>query len=651
LTLLETGRTKMQGGDATGATAGEVLLVNMPFSNLFTPSLGLGLLKAGLARAGVHAKVFDFQLRFAEIVGQETYVAVEGHTYPEHLVGEWVFSDSLFGRAQDRDLETYAREVLSAKTVDEPDVTIYTAAFLEELLAAIRAARANVEDFLDECLETVLGHGPKVVGFTSMFEQHVASLSLAKRVKARRPDCLIVFGGSNCEGAMGVETFRQFDFIDVLVSGEGDLVFPEIVRSALERKPAPAMPGVYDRRRRTLRLLDQPPQNTRSVENLDELPVPDYDDYFVQLRATSLKPSNKPILLFETSSGCWWGEKMHCTFCGLNGATMAYRSKSAERALGELLHLTGRYPGCGLNAVDNILDMKYFKTLLRLLAEGGHDFGLFYEVKANLKKEQLRLLRDAGIKIIQPGIESLSDNVLRIMRKGVTALQNVQLLKWCMELGVRVIYNIIWGFPGESSDDYRKTIDLIPLITHLRPPVGAGTIRIDRFSPNFNEHRALGFGELTPFPAYAHVYPLDPASVFNLSYYFVPEYEKAPAEAFDTRGLSRAIREWKETYERSELFFMDKGSKLLVWDLRPGAGEQLVILDEFSRYVYLACDESRTRQQIRDAWRGASREPLDEARLKDTLDSFVGRSLMIREGEQYLSLAYRKTAAEGQARA
>jgi ribosomal peptide maturation radical SAM protein 1 len=632
------------GESQTDAPHSEVLLINMPFTVLSAPSIALGLLKSGLERAGVASRTLNFHLRFAELIGQDTYTLIEEITHPEHLVREWIFSDSLFQHPKNRDLDGYIRDVLSVRTVDDPDQPIYTQACLDKLVPAIMKARAGVEEFLNQCLETILAYRPKIVGFTSMFEQHVASLSLARRIKSRRPDCFIIFGGSNCEGLMGAETFRQFDFIDVLVSGEGDLVFPEIVQSILASKSIPAIQGVYDRSRPALRLAKQLPQNTPSVEDLDELPVPDYDEYFEQLRMSSLKLPKEPTLLFETSRGCWWGEKLHCTFCGLNGATMAYRSKSAERALDELIYLTSRHPGCSVNAVDNILDMKYFKSLLKFLAEGGYGFDLFYEVKSNLKKEQLRLLSEAGVKTIQPGIESLNDNVLRIMRKGVTALQNIQLLKWCAELNLRVVYNIIWGFPGESPDDYQKMLELIPLITHLRPPVGAGTIRIDRFSPNFNTHREMGFSKLSPFPAYGYVYPLEPEAVYNLAYFFEPEYENPTIEVTSTRGLSDGIRNWKETYERSELFFMDKGSQLLIWDLRPCAKEPLVILDEYSRSAYLACDEARSLRQVYDLCSKTSPPPLDEIRLKEALDTFVDRSLMIKEGEQYLSLAYHKSA-------
>jgi len=628
----------------TKASMSEVVLVSMPFTILSAPSIALGLLKSALTRVGVTSRSLHFHLRFAELIGQDAYTLIEEITHPEHLAREWIFSESLFRHSKNRDLDGYVREVLSVKTVDDPERPIFSEACLSELVPAILKARARVEDFLDQCLETVLALRPRIVGFTSMFEQHIASLSLAKRIKSHRSDCFIIFGGSNCEGLMGAETFRQFDFIDVLVSGEGDIVFPEIVQSILASKPIPAIPGVYNRHRPVLQLADQLPQNTPLVKDLDKLPVPDYDDYFEQLRASSLKLSEKPTLLFETSRGCWWGEKLHCTFCGLNGATMAYRSKSAERALDELIYLTGRHPGCSVNAVDNILDMKYFKTLIKLLAEGDYGFGLFYEVKSNLRKEQLRLLREAGVKTIQPGIESLSDNILKIMRKGVTALQNIQFLKWCAELNLKVVYNLIWGFPGESPDDYKKMLELIPLITHLRPPVGAGTIRIDRFSPNFNSHRELGFSKLTPFPAYRYVYPFDPKIVYNLAYFFVPEYENLDIERSTTKGLSEEIKNWKETYERSELFFMDKGTQLLIWDFRPCAKEPLVILDDYSRLAYMACDEAKSLRQIHNSWPKTPLMPLDEIRLRDALDRFVDQSLMIKEGEQYLSLAYRKSA-------
>src|SRR5262249_51844851 len=155
----------------------------------------------------------------------------------------------------------------------------------------------------------------------------------------------------------------------------------------------------------------------------------------------------------------------------------------------------------------NILNVKYFNDFLPQLAAKNLDLDLFYEVKANLKKAQLCMMRKAGIRTIQPGIESFSNRVLEIMRKGVKALQNIQVLKWCKEFGIHPYWNLIWGFPGEPEDEYKRMAELVPLLTHLTPPEYATQIRMDRFSPNFEHAEELGFQKPKPSAAYSHIYP------------------------------------------------------------------------------------------------------------------------------------------------
>ncbi len=85
--------------------------------------------------------------------------------------------------------------------------------------------------FLDECMDAFDMARYDVVGFTTTFEQNLASLSLARMVKERYPEKVVVFGGANCDGVMGVELHRSFPWIDYVVSGEADLVFPRLGRS------------------------------------------------------------------------------------------------------------------------------------------------------------------------------------------------------------------------------------------------------------------------------------------------------------------------------------------------------------------------------------------------------------------------------------
>ena len=120
----------------------------------------------------------------------------------------------------------------------------------------------------------------------------------------------------------------------------------------------------------------------------------------------------------------------------LNGKTMQYRAKSPGRALAEIETLTRTYGVKRVECVDNILDMRYFESFLPALIRKDLGLDMYYETKANLRHDQLQLMRDAGVRRIVPGIESFSNQVLRLIRKGSTGLQNIQLLKWCAEVGI-----------------------------------------------------------------------------------------------------------------------------------------------------------------------------------------------------------------------
>ena len=81
-------------------------------------------------------------------------------------------------------------------------------------------------------------------------------------------------------------------------------------------------------------------------------------------------------------------------------------------------------------------------------------------------------MAQAGVTKIQPGIESLSSNVLRLMRKGVRAIQNVNLLRWAQYYDIDVAWNLLWGFPGETEQDYTEQA-----IGHTAPVSSAAAIQ------------------------------------------------------------------------------------------------------------------------------------------------------------------------------
>jgi ribosomal peptide maturation radical SAM protein 1 len=600
----------------------------MPFGPVFSPSIGLSLLRGELAEHQITARIHYFTIRFAEAIGQAFYKGIAEDLRPalEDLAGEWLFSSAARGTSTlDADAR-YVKELLE---------DYYSSALIARLLKA----RERVEPFLDECLKTLLEDAPRIVGFTSMFQQHTASLALARRLKQASPSTFVVFGGPNCEGVMGAETVRSFPFVDAAVSGEGDLVFPELVRRVFDGASLAGLPGVRSRDSIEQEFAAGVFSNGPMVREMDRLPLPDYTDYFEQFNTSRYERDWQPAVFLETSRGCWWGERMHCTFCGLNGATMAFRSKSPGRALAEVTELARRHPECDIQAVDNILDLAYFKELLpALAARRRRNVEIFYETKSNLKKDQVRWLRRAGVTRIQPGIESFSDAVLKLMRKGVTGLQNIQLLKWCKELGVEPTWNFIWGFPGEPPEEYERLARLVPRLTHLPPPVAHAKIRLDRFSPNFFDAERLGFANVKPMPAYYHVYQLSDPAVANLASYFTYEYAEPRDVDRYTGRLAREIKTWTRAASVSDLVSVDAGDDLLVVDLRPGSRQPSRVLSGLARFLYAECDAVRDVSQLaRAAAAGGAAVSPDE--IERMLDPLIEEGLLLRDGSRYLALA------------
>jgi ribosomal peptide maturation radical SAM protein 1 len=601
----------------------DVVLVSMPFGPLLQPSLALSILASFTRQSGAIVRVEYLTFDFARRIGVPPYLdLLSGGPFSSALPGEFVFASAVSPNAG-RDLEAYLDDIY-ASVASSRSIAPRPPMVREALRALLECARAEVDAFLADATERVLGANPSVVGFSSTFQQQLSSLALAGRIKAAAPDTVTVFGGANCEPPMGKEVLACFAAVDAVVPGEGEPVFPELVTRVLEHRPWHTVPGLLTRRQ----LL--PPVGVQ-VHELDTSPLPDYDDYFAQLHGAELDVMSPPQLLIETSRGCWWGERRHCTFCGIEKGRMAFRSKSPERVLAEIAHLRDRYPGLAIAAVDNIMDRSYFDTVLPALAASRGGGELFYEVKANLSRAQVRALRDAGIPEIQPGIESLADGVLRLMRKGVTAMQNVQLLKWCAELGVRPAWNVLWGFPGEDPAEYADMAAMVPLLSHLRPPMWAGPLRLDRFSPLFEDPGAHGVSGTRPAVAYRHLYALPTASVARLAYFFVPD--PAPAPTY-VEALRSSIATWMQAAPSSAFFSIDAKDRLVLFDLRPIAERPVVELRGVARRLYLACADARTESALLCEF-----DDVDPERLMDELGKLVDDRLMLRLRKSYLALA------------
>jgi ribosomal peptide maturation radical SAM protein 1 len=600
----------------------------MPFVSAAKPSLQLGLLKSIAAAQGFKVTNFHLSLDFARQIGLPAYEALANHR--GYLLGDWLFSVAAFGaEAPDphqRFLDDFGPNIRSALM-----------AFGNDPLVVLREVRCRVVPrYLKGLIETIDWSQFRVVGFTSTFQQNAASFALAARIKARYPQVCTLFGGANFDGEMGRELVRSVECIDYAISGEADEAFPEFLNALEEGREPAEVAGVVCRRGGEI--ATSSPQ--RLFARMDDLPTPDYDDYFERAKALGLlgaEPRYKVPIPFESARGCWWGQKHHCTFCGLNSDGMAFRAKSPERVLTELAELAHRYRSFRFEAVDNILSMSYLENLLPRLVNDDYHYCLFYETKANLRREQLKLLSEAGVRSIQPGIESLSTRVLGLMNKGVTASTNVNLLRWAAYYNISITWNILWGFPNESEADYQEQAALMPHLIHLQPPLSASRIWMERYSPIYFDRERFPVRRIAPETSYFYVYPRRMQHE-RLAYFFDYEFAGAlPDAAYEPLALR--VRGWQSAWERPArptLTFRHSPGLVQVDDRRACGETTTYTLTGPLAELYAASSDraqhaAGLKQKLGIDWA--------TGKIESMLDHLCAQGIMMRDGDVFLSLA------------
>lgn len=617
-----------------------VALVNMPFSNSRLPSIALAQLRAVLAAEladRVECRVLHLNHDFGQDFGLDRYDLIANSLETTTCgLGDWFFRQAAFPDEQDN-TERYARRY--ARNFGDKAVAI------TEL---IRDKRGGVAAFLDRLIDRYELDRCDVVGFTSMFTQNVACFAMARRLKERNGDIVTVMGGANCETPMGQVIARNVEAVDFVFSGPALETFPQFVGHLLDGEPEKChqITGVFSRERLRRHPLDKLNEVGGEIGIEVEIPL-DYDDFLASIDE-KLPPGTEPILLFETSRGCWWGERAHCTFCGLNGLTMKYRGMSPERALAQFESLFSRYyPRVKTyESVDNIMPREYLTKVFPQL-QPPEGVTLFYEVKADLKAHEMAVLSAAGVTQIQPGIEALATSTLKLMRKGTTAFHNLRFLKNCLAYGIHPAWNLLIGFPGEEEEVYKKYVEDLGQLVHLPPPTGTFPVRFDRFSPYFTLADEYGL-ELKPYDFYSLVYPFSEQDLGQLAYFFVDQNFRARYLELTARWIGK-LREridywhnrWHERDDglKPALTFKWRGSQKVVYDSRSGEALEHELGEDVAQLLDLLSRPSKAEGL-------ATKLGWAKAETEDRLGELRELGVVFQEGDRYLSLLVEQPQAD-----
>ncbi len=577
-------------------------LVSLPWEDYQHPSLSVGCLAAYARSKGCKVDAFHFHLDAASRFGFGRYEAVMDSPYS----GEMLCAAILFPERRKRLLRAVA-----------PSLT------------ASASYATRIERTLRDIFRSVEWPRYRLVGFTINHDQLFSSLLLARWIKESYPTVGIVFGGRSISGKLGEAALMSFPWIDWCVDGEGEEAFLALIKACQQGATSrePEVPGLMYRCNGGVTCNPQ-----RQLPNLDGLPDPDFDHYFRLLNTDPRFASREiqPYLPIEVSRGC----SFNCAFCSERNFFKGLRHRPPREIAASLERMYKRHQVSSIFLIAQMVTKKHCRELFQEIAGQRADYRIFTEIRADLTREDLLTMKQAGVSQVQIGLEALDSRLLRKMQKGTRLIDNLKILKYCEEAGIRHISNLMLGFPTESQAEIDRSTEAIGYALAYRP-----------FT--FFSQFALREGTLVyASPARYGIDRIDDAAIIGRH---LPQTTKKHlvlwSKEFSSKQGRRSYRQlrsacarWRQKYEEAEvegkplLYYLDCLDSLRIEDSRDGC--QSILIEGFVRDLYLFCDSIRSFKEIRKRF-----PKVPEKELRKVLRRLFRLKVMYTEDDDWLSLA------------
>jgi radical SAM superfamily enzyme YgiQ (UPF0313 family) len=302
------------------------------------------------------------------------------------------------------------------------------------------------------------------------------AIEAATLAKSLRPSLPVVFGGWH-PTLLPDQTLAE-PYVDVVVRGQGEITFCELVKAFETKASLKEITGI------SWKIGVMRTHNPdRPVEHLENLPLPAFDlvDF-----DTYEKVEGRRKLAYATSIGCPYA----CNYCT---DTVFYKRRfnalSAERVVSELTELVTRYKIEEVALLDSNfpVDLRRAIAIARGIVESGVKFRWTFQASTDficrMTEDEIRLLGASGVTHMGFGTESTSEKVLKLMNKRHQRIDEMyETARRASIGGIKVTFNLIFGYPGETEADRQITFKTMSDIGRRY----ANT----RFSPNI----------FTPYP-------------------------------------------------------------------------------------------------------------------------------------------------------
>lgn len=415
----------------------KILLVLPPFYTPWTPPLGIATLKAFLEQRchsvrcfdlntvpelwGMHHQYFETLQRLEEVSINDGYSKLW-----------WILNAHTLACANGADRATCARLL-------ETIIPLYGIRHDAKVVNALIPLVHRYFERLDQVINRFDLSDLAVVGTSTFTTSLASSLFILKKVKQKRPRVVTVMGGGIFADdlALGSDNLNtlveEYPYVDHVVVGEGELLFQKLVQGEFADK---RVVSIADLGGETL--------------DIQEVPAPDFSD---------LDLASYYHLTVGGGRGC----PFQCQFCSETVQWGAYRKKPMAQLVDQLVHLAQEYGNRTFFLADSLIN-PYVTDLAGELLERRANVlydGFLRADKMAAERERVRLWARSGLYRVRLGVESGSARVLSLMNKKTFPEVISDVLKALSNAGIRTTTYWVVGFPGETEEDFRATLDFV----------------------------------------------------------------------------------------------------------------------------------------------------------------------------------------------
>lgn len=537
-----------------------------------TARYGPHLLQSIAAQNGTRVKIFYANLLFYSLLTPRLQLLFKSI---DDVTQEQLFSSFAFGRDfSTKDLVFLGHLRLKLQKIPHSDLL---------------QIESKINELLEVIASVVVNNHISIVGTSSMSCNLVSSVAIVRHLKERIPSITTIIGGPSCfeDLAQGVASLNapiDFIFMDRAEESFSDFLTGKII-------------------------ADKPSNNIICAKpvSLEQNPPPDFSDFTYMLRCLFPEIHHKKLfsLSYEVGAGCEWGGKVHCTFCGMSERELETKTKNHEKIIEDLKYISDKNPLTNILLVDNMLNSPFLSQTMPRIGEIEKLGTISCSIKAATPTNTLEIMSLNRINSVQVGIESLSTNILKAMRKGTTTSQNLATLKKLCELGIDANWNFIYGVPGEKEDDYLFFLKLIPLLYHLQPPAKLQRMGLLRYSLYLNNPQVFAITDIAPSPELKVIYPpWSDISALAYTYSFSTKNILSKNHPL-IEQLSHAVQLWQDSWTRAQkpkLHLSAQHGNYFLEDTRQSFSSKNIIKLTHQEYLTLKDPGSSTAKKSTVDW-------------------------------------------------